>query len=86
MAHHPATLHRTSAFPRLRTSTICNAGNRHQETLGRALYEEIAMIEEQHVSHYESLLDPSMTWFERAVMHEYHEACMYWSCMEEVVV
>src|SRR3546814_17555011 len=36
-------------------------GNRPQEPLARGLYAEIAEIEEQHVSHYESILDPPAT-------------------------
>ena len=59
-----------------------NIGNRPTEMLGRGLYAEIAQIEEQHVSHYESLIDGSMDWFESAVLHEYNECFMYYSCME----
>jgi len=58
-------------------------GNRYTEPLARALYAEIAMIEEQHVTHYESLIDPLETWFEQLVMHEYNECYMYWSFMQE---
>jgi rubrerythrin len=57
-------------------------GNRYPDMVGRGLYMEIAQIEEQHVSHYESLADPTMSWFERMVMHEYNECYMYYSCME----
>ncbi len=59
-----------------------NSCNRPENKLARGLYQEIGMIEEQHVSHYESLADPRMTWFERALMHEYNEAYLYYSCME----
>ena len=59
-----------------------NIGNRPQERLGRGLYLEIAQIEEQHVSHYESLLDPTASWWERAVLHEYNECFLYYACME----
>ncbi|MEZ4601024.1 MAG: hypothetical protein R2940_14645 [Syntrophotaleaceae bacterium] len=59
-----------------------NVGNRPEEMLGRGLYMEIAQIEEQHVTHYESLLDPSMTWCERLVMHEYNECYLYYSCLQ----
>ena len=58
-----------------------NVGNRPQEMLGRGLYLEIAQIEEQHVTHYESLLDPSSSWCERLVMHEYNECYLYYSCL-----
>jgi hypothetical protein len=60
-----------------------NVGNRPKETVGRGLYLEIAQIEEQHVTHYESLLDPRATWFERLVLHEYNECYLYHSFMQE---
>jgi hypothetical protein len=59
-----------------------NIGNMPTSDLGRGLYQEIAMIEEQHVSHYESLLDPTASWFERAVLHEYNECYLYYSCLQ----
>jgi rubrerythrin len=59
-----------------------NVGNRYPSKLGRGLYLEIAQIEEQHVTHYESLADPTMTWLERWLMHDYNEAYLYYSCME----
>lgn len=58
-----------------------NVGNRPTDPLARALYLEIAQIEEQHVSHYESILDPTLTWMENWVLHEFHECWLYWSCM-----
>lgn len=39
------------------------------------------MIEEQHVSHYGSLMDPNATWLECLVMHQYTECYLYYSCM-----
>ena len=48
--------------------------------IGRRLYQEIGMIEEQHVTHYGCLLDPSATWLENLVLHQYTEAYLYWSC------
>lgn len=57
-------------------------GNRPQEPLARGLYAEIAMIEEQHVSHYESILDPTASWITNLLFHEYNECWLYWSCME----
>jgi rubrerythrin len=62
-----------------------NVGNRPADRLGRGLYLEIAQIEEQHVSHYESLLDPTAGWFERAVLHEYNECFLYYSCLQSEV-
>ena len=52
------------------------------EPIARGLYAEIALIEEQHVTHYESLLDPLDTWLKQLVFHEYNEAYLYWSMMQ----
>lgn len=49
--------------------------------LGRRLYQEIGMIEEEHVSQYESLKDPTATWLEDLLMHEYTECYLYYSCL-----
>ncbi len=60
-----------------------NVGNRQERPFGRGLYLEIAQIEEQHVSHYESLADPRQTWFERLLLHEYNECYLYYSFVQE---
>jgi hypothetical protein len=60
-------------------------GNRYQEPIARATYAEIGMIEEQHVSHYESILDPAASWFQNLVLHQWHECWMYWSCMQDEI-
>jgi hypothetical protein len=60
-----------------------NIGNRFVEPIARGLYLEIAQIEEQHVSHYESILDPSCTMLENLVFHEYNECWIYYSLMYE---
>jgi len=49
--------------------------------IGRRLYMEIGMIEEEHVSQYESLKDTTATWLEDLLMHEYTECYLYYSCM-----
>ncbi|HEY8518936.1 MAG TPA: hypothetical protein VIN61_02555 [Gammaproteobacteria bacterium] len=58
-------------------------GNRYQEPIARATYQEIGQIEEQHVSHYESILDPAASWLENLVLHQWHECWMYWSMMQD---
>lgn len=60
-----------------------NAGNRFIEPIARATYLEIAQIEEQHVSHYESMLDPSASWAENLLLHEYNECYLYYSFMQQ---
>ncbi len=57
-----------------------NIGQFYHSDIGRKLYSEIAMIEEQHVTGYGALMDPSCTWFESWVMHEYVECYLYYSC------
>jgi len=59
-----------------------NVGPQYMEPIARNLYQEIGMVEEEHVTHYESLVDPGETWWERLVNHEYNECYMYHSFME----
>lgn len=60
-----------------------NVGNRIADRIGRGLYQEIGQIEEQHVSQYESLLDPTASWYEMQVLHEYNECYLYHSFMSQ---
>ena len=48
----------------------------------RQLYAEIASIEEQHVTQYESLLDPTESLLEKWLLHEANEVYNYYSCVE----
>jgi rubrerythrin len=50
------------------------------DPIARQLYAEIASIEEQHVTQYESIIDPNETWLEKWLMHEACEVYNYWSC------
>lgn len=60
-----------------------NISGFYHSDLGRKLFSEIAMIEEQHVTGYGSLMDPSCTWLESWVMHEYTECYLYYSCYQD---
>ncbi len=60
-----------------------NVGNIYASPLGRKLYNEIAMIEEQHVTGYGCLKDPCATWWENLLMNEYTECYLYYSCYED---
>jgi hypothetical protein len=60
-----------------------NHGTDWIEPIARGTYAEIAMIEEQHVTHYESLLDPADSWIATWVFHEYNEVYMYWSMLQQ---
>ncbi len=57
-----------------------NVTNYARSEIGRRLYQEIALVEEEHVSQYESLMDASATWLEMLLWHEYCECYLYWSC------
>jgi hypothetical protein len=59
-----------------------NHGTDWIEPIARGLYAEIALIEEQHVTHYESLLDPLDSWLKQLVFHEYNETYLYWSMLQ----
>lgn len=58
-----------------------NVAGFYDNSYGRRLYQEIGLIEEQHVSQYESLQDPNGTWLEMLLLHEYTECYLYYSCM-----
>ena len=58
-----------------------NLGAFYKNQKGREVYTEIAMVEEQHVTHYGSLIDPSASWFEMCLMHEYIECYLYYSML-----
>lgn len=60
-----------------------NIGNTYHNDLGRQLYMEIAMIEEEHVSQYGSLIDPNATWLENLLLHEYMECYLYYSFYQD---
>lgn len=57
-----------------------NIGPTFSDPIARQLYAEIASIEEQHVTQYESLIDPNETWLEKWLMHEACEVYNYLSC------
>jgi rubrerythrin len=60
-----------------------NIGPLFADPLARQLYAEIASIEQQHVTHYESLLDPEQSLLENWLMHEAMEAYTYYSCLQQ---
>jgi hypothetical protein len=49
----------------------------------RQLYAEIASIEEQHVTQYESMIDASESWIEKWLLHEANEVYNYYSCVQQ---
>lgn len=53
------------------------------DPLARQLYAEIASIEEQHVTQYESIIDPMETWMEKWLLHEANEVYNYYSCVTQ---
>jgi hypothetical protein len=86
--------HTVDPFSRFHALTVMSAeqqtanfymtiGNRYMEPIARSLYAEIGMIEEQHVTQYESLIDPQKSWFEDLVTHEYNECYLYYSFANE---
>ena len=92
LRHH---MYRQSADPMdmVRVSTLLAAeqqtrnfyaahGPQYPQELARLVYAEIKSIEEQHVTQYEALLDPTHTWLERWLLHEVTEAFNYYCCME----
>jgi len=51
----------------------------------KRLYAEICDVEEEHVTMYETLIDPNETPFEKWLLHEFTEACCYCNCYKDEV-
>ena len=49
----------------------------------RETYAEIKDVEEEHVTMYESLIDPKETLLEKLLIHEFCEVCNYYTCVED---
>jgi hypothetical protein len=60
-----------------------NVCNLYESDIGRQLYQEIGMIEEQHVTQYGSLIDPNVTWLENLLLHMYTACYLYYSCFQD---
>ena len=52
------------------------------ETL-RETFAEIKDVEEEHVSMYESLIDPTESVYEKLLIHEFMEVCNYYTCLRD---
>jgi rubrerythrin len=89
----PYDRHRAAPVTKLNALTLMAAehqtrdyylhiGPTFSDPLARQLYAEIASIEEQHVTQYESIVDPKETWLEKWLLHEAAEVYNYWSCVE----
>ncbi|MES2673407.1 MAG: hypothetical protein V4660_04170 [Pseudomonadota bacterium] len=59
-----------------------NIGPTFSDPIARALYAEIASIEEQHVTQYGSIIDPNETWLEKWLLSEANEVYTYYSCVQ----
>lgn len=60
-----------------------NVAGFYESDRGRSLYQEIGLIEEQHVSQYGSLMDPRPTWLEGLLEHQFTECYLYYSCYKD---
>jgi hypothetical protein len=85
---------RRKALPISKLNAVTIMGGEHQthdyymtigpmfaDPVARQLYAEIASIEEQHVTQYESIIDPEETWLEKWLLHEATEIYNYYSCL-----
>jgi hypothetical protein len=88
----PYDRHTAAAISKLNALTIVSAehqvhdyytniGPLFSDPVARMLYAEIAHVEQQHVTHYESLMDPGESWLEKWLLHECNEVYTYWSCL-----
>lgn len=53
------------------------------DPVARQLYAEIASIEEQHVTQYESIIDPDESWLEKWLLLEATEVYNYYTCLQQ---
>lgn len=60
-----------------------NVGPTFADPVARQLYAEIASIEEQHVTQYESIVDPEESWLEKWLLHEATEVYNYYTCLQQ---
>jgi hypothetical protein len=60
-----------------------NIGPLFADPMARLLYAEIASVEEQHVTQYESIVDPAESWLEKWVLHEATEVYNYHGCARQ---
>ena len=51
----------------------------------KRLYAEICDVEEEHVTMYETLVDPNETMLEKWLIHEFTEVCNYYNCYKDEV-
>lgn len=58
-------------------------GFEYGSELLRETYAEIKDVEEEHVTMYESLIDPTESWYEKLLLHEFTEVCTYHNCYED---
>lgn len=49
----------------------------------KRLYAEICDVEEEHVTMYETLVDPTETLYEKWLVHEFTEVCNYYNCYKD---
>jgi len=59
-----------------------NIGPIYPDPVGRQLYAEIASVEEQHVTQYESIIDAGESWLEKLLLSQAMEVYTYYSCVE----
>ena len=80
---HPLTRLHTAIITAAEQQTMnyyMNICATYPTDVGRRLYQESGLIEEQHVTQYGSLMDPRATMLECLLMHEYTECYLYYSC------
>ena len=58
-------------------------GFEYGNELLRETYAEIKDDEEEHVTRYESLIDPTESLYEKLLLHEFTEVCTYHNCMTD---
>ncbi|MGC9670838.1 hemerythrin domain-containing protein [Planosporangium sp. 12N6] len=55
----------------------------HVDPVTRPTYQEIGRVEEEQVARHQVLVDPSASWWEQLVIHEYNECYLYYSFLQQ---
>jgi hypothetical protein len=60
-----------------------NADPNYVDPFTRPTYREISQVEEEQVARHQALVDPTASWWEQFLIHEYNECYLYYSFLQQ---
>jgi hypothetical protein len=60
-----------------------NADPTYVDPFTRPTYREISQVEEEQVARHQTLVDPTTSWWEQLVIHQYNECYLYYSFLQQ---